>query len=531
MSEILNNINELYKKHGYLDRYGSSIFITVMIFLIYFYIYIYFFALGNLKDIKQDWNNQRCNPKYIPLAGLINKPPGESTFSFTAKNFSYCTGNILKSMMDNVFLPFIYLFKILNQSVNLLIEIINSTRKIMTNIREALKLFFIYIYEKFMQILTPVFVILISFKDLLKKMNGVLVASMYTSLGVYLSMITGIRATWELMIIILVGITAAMYTLFAIPFTAPMAVLGLVVYVPMVIILTTFLVLMTNILKINGVSPLPKIPGKKKCFSRDTIINTTRGKIPIYKLEVGDILDNSSKITSLFKLDSTGVDMYNLNNIIVSGNHKVLYKSKFINVCNHPNANKVKTFDHKYIYCFNIDKKYFKLNNNTFTDWDELDLNDFNVLKLKYAEYLDNNREHLKDTYDIHKKLESGFHEDTIIDLVSSKKPIKDIEVNDILKNGVKVEGIVVIDASDLDLFKYYLDDNIIIGTSNLCYQKDGKIFNTLKYHSKEIIKKKENLLYHILTDKNYFYINNIKFYDYNCSIEQFFDDESIFYN
>ena len=112
MSQILNNINELYEKYGYLERYGSSIFIIIIIFSIYFYIYIYFFALGNLKDIKKDWNNQRCNPKYIPLAGLINKPDDETTFMFTAKNFSYCTGNILKTMMDSVFLPFIYLFKI-----------------------------------------------------------------------------------------------------------------------------------------------------------------------------------------------------------------------------------------------------------------------------------------------------------------------------------------------------------------------------------------------------------------------------------
>ena len=50
----------------------------------------------NIQPIKDDWVNQRCNPKVIPFAGLINKPDdGTSVSDFTSENFNYCIQNIL----------------------------------------------------------------------------------------------------------------------------------------------------------------------------------------------------------------------------------------------------------------------------------------------------------------------------------------------------------------------------------------------------------------------------------------------------
>ena len=38
----------------------------------------------------------------------------------------------------------------------------------------------------------------------------------------------------------------------------------------------------------------------------------------------------------------------------------------------------------------------------------------------------------------------------------------------------------------------------------------------------------KENKLYHLLTDKNSFYVNNVYFYDYNSSIDLFLDKNKL---
>ena len=70
---------------------------------------------------------------------------------------------------------------------------------------------------------------------------------------------------------------------------------------------------------------------------------------------------------------------------------------------------------------------------------------------------------------DIHKYIDSGIFGDTLIELEDGNSvKIKDIHVNDILKFGERVLGIVKIEARDIKLFKHTIDDNVIKGAGNL---------------------------------------------------------------
>jgi hypothetical protein len=101
------------------------------------------------------------------------------------------------------------------------------------------------------------------------------------------------------------------------------------------------------------------------------------------------------------------------------------------------------------------------------------------------------------------------------------KKKIMDIKINDILKNNEKVLGLVKINGENLDTVKKYKFKNFdIIGGSNLQIINNLGNISTSKIFGEEIEKRRN--LYHLVTDTKSFYVDRIKFLDYNGSLEVF---------
>jgi hypothetical protein len=53
-------------------------------------------AYGNLKKIEEDWGNYRCDPRYMPFAGMIDPETG------TAGNFQHCMNLMGKSVVGGM---------------------------------------------------------------------------------------------------------------------------------------------------------------------------------------------------------------------------------------------------------------------------------------------------------------------------------------------------------------------------------------------------------------------------------------------
>jgi hypothetical protein len=110
---------------------------------------------------------------------------------------------------------------------------------------------------------------------------------------------------------------------------------------------------------------------------------------------------------------------------------------------------------------------------------------------------------------------------------------INKVKINDILENGEKVYGIVEIDGSTLiGQFKYNLGKTLVVeGGPNLTICDEKIIFNstlTLDNNNKKVLDKKHDKLYHLLTNKKTFYIEDIRFYDYNAAIDLFLEKNKV---
>ena len=83
-NSLKKHLTDSYARDGYMDKYGGSVIITSLILATFGGLFGYNYFLSNLKYLKQNWTGIRCNPLFIPFAGLINAPTGVSKMTYTS---------------------------------------------------------------------------------------------------------------------------------------------------------------------------------------------------------------------------------------------------------------------------------------------------------------------------------------------------------------------------------------------------------------------------------------------------------------
>ena len=257
-NNITSAINKIYDKSGFLDKYGGSLWLMIIISIVFFVAISYYHIYNNLQPIKADWLNQRCNPGVIPFAGLINRPDNMSAYDFTAENFNYCIQNILQDIASVFLAPIHYLVNSINILVAGLSEAVQSIRKVSSNVRDSVSGVSSEIMDRSLNIMIPLQHIVMKIKDLLSKSQGVMTTSIFTLLGTYDTLRSVIGSIVGIVVVLLISIAVLVYELFLIPFgfglpfAIPLLVMFILIAVPGIMIY----IIQVMILK-KMVSPIP----------------------------------------------------------------------------------------------------------------------------------------------------------------------------------------------------------------------------------------------------------------------------------
>jgi hypothetical protein len=520
-------ITKMYEKLTYFDQYGGSVILFIIITIIISLGISYCFIMINTQPIIDDWPNQRCKPQIIPFAGMITHPEDVTASEYTIENFNYCTQDILKNISGLALQPLTFVTNIL-QNVSKAIEAsIQQIRAMFDKVRSSIQAVSEQIMSRLINVMIPLQQIIISFKDVMGKIQGAMTGGLFTLLGSYYTLKSLMGAIAQFIIIILIALAAMIAIFWILPFTWGAAAANTVIFIAIAIPMAIILAFMTDVLKVQTSLSIPSV----KCFDKNTIIKMNDGsEKKISQIKNGEILLNNNKVTGIIKVETKGSIMYHLNNIYVSDSHKIIFNNKWICVSEHPNAIKCNNYIEPYLYCLNTSNKNIYIKDMVFSDWDEIDKNDiFEIMQSPFVQ--------LNNITDIHRKIDSGFEGYTKICLKNgSVKNIKDVSIGDILINGEKVYGIVEIDGKNINQqFKFILGKNLLIeGGPNLVIC-DSKIsfLTTLELsnrsesnnQNKKIqLLKNHDKLYHLLTDKKCFTIGDISFYDYNAAIDIFLE-------
>jgi hypothetical protein len=201
------------------------------------------------------------------------------------------------------------------------------------------------------------------------------------------------------------------------------------------------------------------------CFDSETRVKITKDKFKkIINLKLGEKLFDGSKVTSLYQIRGKGVEMYELNSVKVSGEHKVVHlNGKIIKVKDHPDAKKVpESVD---LVCLNTTSNRVHTQNNIYLDFDEINSVNYTHFKNWYINDVFSTR-------GINTTCKTGVGGQTIIPLKDGFKTINNITPGDILDNGEIVRGIAI---HEIDEKTFYSMNGITGTKSTLCF-KNGKV-------------------------------------------------------
>jgi hypothetical protein len=527
---IFEKIDKLYNKTGYFERYGQDIFIAFILCIVFALATCYLHIMNNLKPIKADWAKQRCNPSVIPFAGIINKGQGETSFETTQNNFTYCTQSILSSITDNAFQPFYYILNVIAFQFKTLTEAIVAIRAQFHKMREHHKVMVENIMGRALNITIPIVNIFLVMKSMIGKIEGTITTAIYTLLGSYFGLTSLLLFIVSLVLKILyalVGIITGLWVAsIFLPFLIPKAIATTAVMAAILVPLILTQVMMSKIMKLSTKTP----PGIPACFAGTTPLTLQDGSdVEIKSVKIGSILSDGSKVNAVMKLSSHNQSIYELGGMFITGNHSVYHeKMGWISVDTHPESLRIDPYDFKdpFVYCINTNTKTIKLGKYTFSDWDDLDDDDFSHLKKCGL---------LSKTFkmeDIHKVLAAGFHEECLVKLLNGTTTrIADIKVNDTLLNGERVCGIVKLCGQDIssgvnefvvqddteikEVKSLHCTGNIMVVDPELGVSNTYDMIATGKQEKPEYV-------YHLLTDWGSFVVDDVRVEDFNSCIEKY---------
>lgn len=469
MDNTINLINDIYDNLSFFDLYGNSVLIFIFMTIFIFVVYSYCKIMQTKEAVAADWAAQRCKPQNILFAGYIAAPKGTSPFTYTNENFQYCIQGILMNISQYALEPFQFMLQGITLIFDEIAAAIQQIRIIIDRVRNTFKDVATDILERVINVMVPIQKIFISVIDAFNKIQGIMVSGLYTMLGTYYTLQSLMGAILEFVIKLLIILVIIIAGLWILPFTWPLASTMSLVFLSLSIPLAIVALFMSQVLHIKT-SGIPSL----RCFDKRTLVSLmNKGVKNMEELSPGDILSDGSVITAKIKVVASGLDMFNLKDIVISGCHKVKHNGRWISVRDHPDAVLVTNYKEPYLYCINTSTKTIVLNNIVFTDWDEIydETLEF-ILNYKGIETTDN----------ISKTLDNGFDGRNKIKLVDGYKTIKDIEIGDILSSGGVVYGIVE------------LNNNLGISESNN--------------------------LYHLLVSNKYFVIGEKRYADYNNNID-----------
>ena len=508
---------------SYLDKYGGSIYAAGAICVGLFVLTSYFNVQGHMQNIKANWVEERCKPSVLPFAGIINAPQGKSSFEYADENFSQCTQQTLGEIAGYAMAPINYADKLAGTVKTDITSSIQDIRKSLGALKAMVQGIVKEVLGRTENVLIPLQGQMIGVRSALDRTHATLTATIYTAmtgLSGLMSFFYGFVEILFIAIAVLIASAAALFALGWIPFVG----IGFIAAGVAAMVIAVMVTVMAVEISVAVAATDTVGAENRGCFDKNTKIALKKAPdgMPIESVKIGDTLASGSKVTATFKVSTYGKRVYRLEETIVTGCHKVrMYDGQWIDVSEHPDAIEIEDYRQPYVYCLNTTSKRIEIGDQLFLDWDEIDETDWAELQQATSGHLPVDRT----AADIHKHLESGFIGETLVDLEDGRSiPLKDVKVNDQLRLGERVLGIVEIDTEHIEsVLCYNLKGKLLIGGPNLrlC---DGDLgdFSTLEIGGVSL--EKPNKLYHLITDSKRLQIGGTYFYDYDGGLEQILD-------
>ena len=275
---------------------------------------------GITSEVINNWSDRRCDLDII-MTAFRYKPPDDSrsSASFASDNFQFCVTSKASAYLESIFGV---LFEVLRKQF--------AASEIMTQVFKVLRVQLNTIYQPFSELMNRFFT---KFKQIgslssrvfqhlfmaMKKAAATAVASIFVALSLQTVFLNSIDFIIKVIMIVL-------YICMALVF---------IFFLPILPLLVIVLITVAGIERAMPGSTGPM--GSVFCFHKDTrVIMKSGDEQQICLLKPGDILYDNIVVQAVIEVPAE--DLYNLDEVLVSGYHCVYYENDVIYVKEHPRA-------------------------------------------------------------------------------------------------------------------------------------------------------------------------------------------------
>ena len=269
---------------------GSTL-VVIAVPLIIAGIIVYTYLKSNADYIKANWVQYRCNPLYMPVAGMF----GADVF----KNFQFCIGSIASSLFGYALGPIYTMFGLFTKMIKGILGQLNKFRAFVLGMMAFITSYFAETIGR----LSNTFGTLIHLLSIVRDLSKRILASAAYTVNIMTTGINLILATFDFTWILLKTLTILVIAL---------AIILFLVFPPLLI----FFIVVAIMIDVGS--------GDKSCFHPDTPVQMASGQIvPISTIKVGEVLANNAKVTGTMRFTPTD-PMYIYRSVAcVSGSHIV----------------------------------------------------------------------------------------------------------------------------------------------------------------------------------------------------------------
>lgn len=433
---------------------------------------IYINAKFLRNHIIDNWEYYRNKPYIIPFAGFIKKRKNESYIESTIHNLKNLVWLLISKFLQILVKPIYPVLTLITKVLRNFKDIIDNFRKQFKIMRNFLFTMVKKVYERLQGTVSAMTIFFLKLREGLKK-----------QLGIYKMMTWTVGHSYYFLNSLLKGPVGNIGR-FAETFGLSLS--GFTLGAPGV-----FLWLGTV------------------CFDPNTIITLKNTKKKALKnIELGEYLKDSSKVIGVLEFDisSSSINMFNYNDILVSGDHVVIEKNKKIRVQD-SRLSKPIQYNNKKLNCLVTSSSLININNTIFSDY--LDTHDLLInhdIHRTIEGYL-NNGKYYGNSNIRNNDLMWGFGNKTLLE---DGRRLDQLKIGDTL-NQNKIRAIIKIDKKSITEYIY----NGMYVSGNQLVKENEKWLRI--YQSDLSVKKDSKNDYYInfCTDNNLININNIIYRDF----------------
>lgn len=268
--------------------------------------------IGNAKHVQKNWKHYRCQPAYMPFAGL---------YGFNvAENFDFCMKNIFTNHSGDITSSFGSVLGIFGTIMHIVMEGINALRTTVATIGGGINVVFQDFTDRIGFFFFNLRLSAMRIKNLIGRMYAILFAVLYMGMsGLTGGMNFGNTVLFSFL------------DTFCFPPETPVQVRG------------------------RGLVPLQDVR------VGDFLVSTSGASA------------TSARVTAKFHFAAGGQPMVRLGSVTVSTNHYVLHNAKWIKAVEHPDAVPLGAYERDSLVCLNTDTHTMPIGGYVFRDYDEVD--------------------------------------------------------------------------------------------------------------------------------------------------------------